>query len=681
MWDLGPMGRLPLSSSGAATRWGMLGVSLAGAALPLLVLAVARPAHEVRTVAVWGAVLLLGFAGWGDLVRRALAPGADIDWGLRAAWGLALTIAVGGLLCLLGAARRPALVAWTCGGVALFAQALARRRWPGVAGDGSARPFTFGGAGWELLPVVGVACATVFVYLGAAGHTFPNPSDDWPAYLPFIRKLLQTGTVIEPFSVRRMAAYGGQTLLQAFALVVAGDTQIQIFDGGICVVLIIGLIIGFAREARDVIWTLLTMAALLVLMLPDGRANSASEMSGVVAFVAVWRTWTFLDRRGMRGRGAALLAALPLAAVATLRQNYLVPAAMMLFALLARGGTGPSDATLRWEDRVRFFWRVALSTGACLLPWLILALRSNHTFLFPIVHGNFHPEAGGISVPTAWHDRLKTGFWAIFHDKPIHPTLLFLVALPGAASRANRRATLGLWLGTMVGFALLCWSLPNTDNYTIARYDFAYVVGLAVVAGLAAAEGASETLAKRSLTAVGVIATALALQIYGSREAIIKTLDEVVDRLNAPDIPGQVVADPGRERRMQAAVPPGAPVLVMIDRPYLLDFARNPIELLDQPGAASPAPGIPLLAGSARVAAYLQSLGIRYLAFVRPEKAVSPLYSRTQWTAFQSGGLAIWRQTATYFLAAFDVVTDLAQRRHRLYDDGTLVVVDLAVSG
>ncbi len=674
------MGRLPLASPGAASRWGMLGVSLAGAALPLVVLASVRPAHEVRAAAVWGAVLLLGFAGWGDLVRRALAPGAEIDWGLRAAWGLALTIAVGGLLCLLGAARRPALVAWTCGGVALSAQALARRRRPGVAGDGSDPPFTLASAGWDLLPVIGVACVTAFVYLGAAGHTFPNPSDDWPAYLPFVRKLLQTGTVIEPFSVRRMAAYGGQTLLQAFALVVAGETQIQIFDGGICVVLTIGLIIGFAREARDVVWTFLTLTALAVLMLPDGRANSASEMSGVVAFVAVWRTWTFLDRRGMRGRAAALLAALPLAAVATLRQNYLVPAAMMLFALLARGGAGRSGATERWEDRVRFFWRVALLTGGCLLPWLILALRSNHTFLFPIFHGNYHPEAGGISIPTAWHERLKAGFSTVFHDKPL-PTLLFLLALPAAAAGPSRRATLGLWLGTMVGIALLCWSLPDTDNYTIARYDFAFVVGLAVVAGLAAAEGASETVAKRSLAAAGVIATALALQIYGNYGAITKTLDEVVDRIHAPEIPAQVTADAGRERRMQAAVPPGAALLVMIDRPYLLDFARNPIELLDQPGAASPAPGLPLLAGSAKVAAYLQALGIRYLAFVRPEKAVSPLYSRTGWTAFQSAGTPVWQHTATYFLAAFDVLNDLAKQRHRLYDDGTLVVLDLAVSG
>jgi hypothetical protein len=354
---------------------------------------------------------------------------------------------------------------------------------------------------------------------------------------------------------------------------------------------------------------------------------------------------------------------------------------MMLLALLVRGGAGPSGATERWEDRLRFFWQVTLLTGACLLPWLILALRSNHTFLFPIFPGNYHPEAGGISVPTPWHERLKTGFWAVFHDKPIQPTLLFLLALPAAAAGPNRRASLGLWLGTMVGFAFLCWSLPNTDNYTIARYDFAYVVGLAVVAGLAAAEGASETLTKRSLAAAGVIATALALHIYGSYGAITKTLDGVVDRLHTPEIPAQVTADAGRERRMQAAVPPGAALLVMIDRPYLLDFARNPIDLLDQPGGASPAPGIPFTAGSAKVAAYLQALGIRYLAFVRPEKAVSPLYSRTGWMAFQSGGAPIWRQTATYYLAAFDVVNDLAKQRHRLYDDGTLVVVDLAVSG
>ncbi|HLK93297.1 MAG TPA: hypothetical protein VKZ18_25625 [Polyangia bacterium] len=663
-------------ASAARGRRAALGASLVGAALPLIVLAVIRPGHEIRAAAAWGLVVVLAFAGWGDLVRRLLAPAAEVDWGLRAAWGLAATVVLGGLFCLLGLARWPVLVAWTCGGVALLAQALVPRRRgaPGGAAAGPATP-----AGWELLPVVGVACLTAFVYLGSAGHTFPNPSDDWPAYLSFVQKLLQTGGMIEPFSVRRMAAYGGQTLLQALTSVVAGETQIQLFDGGVCLVLTVGLVVGFAREARSVIWMLLTLTALAVLMLPDGRANSASEMSGVVGFVATWRTATFVDRRDLRGWRGAMLAALPLAAVATLRQNYLVPVVVMLFTWAARGGR-PDE---RWDDRLRFFWQVAAATGACLLPWAVLALRSNGTFLFPLFHGNFHPDAGGISVPTPWHERLKGCFSAVFYETPIHPTLLLVLALPAAAAGANRRASIGLWLGAILGFGFLCWKLPDSDNYTLARYAFAGVVALIVVAGLAAAEStSSEGLTKRGVTAAGLVATALALQVYGTHDAALKSLNGALDRLRHVDTsPDAVTAHPELEQKMQAAVPPGAPLLVMIDRPFLLDFARNPIEILDQPGGASPPPGIPFVQGSEAVAGYLRARGFRYFGFVRPEKAVTPPYSRQQWVNYQSGGPPLWKATAPYMLAAFDVVGQLAQHQHRVYDDGTLVVVDLAVSG
>jgi hypothetical protein len=638
-----------------------------------------------------GAIILISFAGWGDLARRQLASKADVDWGLRAAWGMAVTVAAGGLLCFLGLARAPVLVAWLCGGVALFAQALLFSRHAGAAyapdelSPGATRP------GWELVLAVGVVGATAFIYLGAAGHTFPNPSDDWPAYLPLVRKLLQTGTLVEPFSVRRMAAYGGQTLLQALTLVVAKDSQIQIFDGGICLVLTIGLIFGFAREARNVSWTLLLLTASAVLMLPDGRANSASEMSGVVGFVTLWRTATLVDRHRLRGPRPALLIALPAAAVATLRQNYLLTVAIVLVALVLRGGaerrgedSSGDPSGDRSGDPRRFFWQVALSFAACLLPWALLALRSNHTFLFPIIHGNYHPESGGISVPTTWDLRLKVCFSAMFHDEPIHPLPLVLIALPAVATGPNRRASLGLWLGTMVGFAYLCWSLPNCDNYTIARYVFAYVVGLAIVAGLAAAEGGDGAAAHsgRRLTAVGLVATALALQIYGTHEAAVKGLNAALDRIHSVDPPpAAVVGTPEIERRMQAAVPPKAPLLVMIDRPYLLDFARNPIEILDQPGAASPTPGIPFVEGAEKVALYLQAQGIRYVGFVRPDKAVSPLYSRAQWQGMLNGAAPLWHATAPFNLAAFDALGQLAQHHRRLYDDGQLVVVDLAVSG
>jgi hypothetical protein len=115
----------------------------------------------------------------------------------------------------------------------------------------------------------------------------------------------------------------------------------------------------------------------------------------------------------------------------------------------------------------------------------------------------------------------------------------------------------------------------------------------------------------------------------------------------------------------------------MIERPFLLDFARNPIEILDEPGAASPAPGIPLAAGADATAAYLRTQGIRYFAFTRPDRAQIAFYSRSHWIEMAGTAAELWRVTAHVFLDTFQVVDRLAQTRHVLYDDGRLVVVDL----
>jgi hypothetical protein len=324
---------------------------------------------------------------------------------------------------------------------------------------------------------------------------------------------------------------------------------------------------------------------------------------------------------------------------------------------------------------------VALATAACLLPWAALALRSNHTFLFPIIHGNYHQASGGITYPATWDVRLKLLFGTAFADEPIHPFPLLLLVLPGVAAGANRRASLGLWLGTAVGFVFLVWSLPGCDPYTLARYVFSTVVALAVVAGLAASEEGAAPPSRQGLAAAGLVAAALALQIYGTHGAAVKALGAALDRVRHVDkSPDAVTAAPEAERRMQAAVPRGARLLVMIDRPYLLDFARNPIVLLDQPGAASPAPGIPLTEGPEPVARYLRAQGFRYVAFVRSDRATTPLYSRAQWLGMATGA-PLWKATAPFYLAAFDDLGRLSQAFRRIYDDGILVVLDLDARG
>src|SRR5256886_7684645 len=76
--------------------------------------------------------------------------------------------------------------------------------------------------------------------------------------------------------------------------------------------------------------------------------------------------------------------------------------------------------------------------------------------------------------------------------------------------------------------------------------------------------------------------------------------------------------------------PEGARVAALVDDPWLLDFSRNSIALLDFPGAAAPAPGLPSFTDAEHWRAYFVAEGIRYVAFSDP--AVSTyMYRRSNW--------------------------------------------------
>src|SRR5262249_21617073 len=67
-------------------------------------------------------------------------------------------------------------------------------------------------------------------------------------------------------------------------------------------------------------------------------------------------------------------------------------------------------------------------------------------------------------------------------------------------------------------------------------------------------------------------------------------------------------------RQLQAAIPPGQRFLAFLPMAHLLDFARNPINVMDSNCGISPPPGMPLKRAPEEVAQYLRSLGISWVA-------------------------------------------------------------------
>ena len=634
--------------------------------------------NDYLGAALWVTVLLASAVGWGALAL-SLTRARVCDWGMCLAVGLAVHLAIGGVLELFALASVRSCTAVALAGVLAWAAA----RWRTArAGETNAQPRATGTAAL-IMPALYVA-ASFACLASLADQTF-NPYDDHVAYFEFPKQILGTGTLFEPFSQRRVSSYGGQSYLHALVVAYASIERLHVVDRGISVVALLGLLVGFGRERR-LSPAAIALPALLVLARDPLPANTASTLSGAVfAFASFRIVASRTDAEGTaRGwaAGDALLLGILAGAFATLRQNYLVPA--FLFPMLWFAYRAALDR------RGRALWLRDASLAAAfallfLLPWAILAYRSAHTPLFPLVAGDARPDFS-LAMPTTLAETaqlflLSSISWSIFPE---------LWILGVAAALTKRAAPLKLLLAsTVVSFATLVYTLRASDDVpNIVRYfvsvELAFVLAATVLA--LSMEGPRKRLV-RGLVAFAIVAhlgvelivRPTLLHLGWGAAAIAAELSPKVreQRQNSED--GANAA----YRAIQESTAPGAAILVLLDEPYRFDFARNPIVNFDMPGAVSPAPHLPIGEGPEALAKYLSSVGLRYVAFAVREDSF--LYQRGLWETHALNPVpprdgttlgALLKAQAPFYLDVFDNLEALAKTRVNVFADGPTHVLE-----
>lgn len=669
----------------------------------------AMPGSVLVGGAAWLGFLFFACAGWGYLVVRAARLG-DVDFGLRAAWGVGGFLAVAGVLLALGVLDRTALLVglglgW--GGAGWRELVTEAPLWRGVP------------AGWRvaraqpaLAVLVGVLVAVaVFRMVGGVASLERNVWDDDVGYLPLVKRLLQVGDLTEPFSFRRLGAYGGQLVLQGLGAARGSMVNVHVADKGLCFGLTLLLLVGHARRVGAGALPLV-LVVLLLLSLPDVGVNTASHWSGVVGFVALHRSLVGADGEGdeRAARRWLVLAALVGAATCTLRQNYLAGVALVLvFALVgrlraaARGG-GWAAA---WRAE-RAWWLIAGGGAlAVLVPWWIAAFTSNRTFLFPLLPGTWNH---GLSLrPTAlsWMQELEYLVNAAIETEPL--AIVTPLALLLMFSR-DRRATwplTALFLACAGSFLLLIHAFVGSDLPSLWRYLFGAGTALTGIfileSGLGqgreadGVRGAGDaTSAPRTapspvqLPVLGrwALLAVVLLQLMLGRGRAVKTYAVMARAIGEAGALGGhgdpvAVAETRRYRAMQEAIPAGAPVAVLLDDAAYLDYARNPIANLDTPGYTSPgAPGrqLPSFAGPQALRSYFVAHGYRHVAFVRPDFS-RYFYRRWYWLRELYLDVELFQVMAAYTLDTIDSLVALAEARRPLHDVDGLVVLELAAPG
>lgn len=664
----------------ALARAAVIGAPAVGAAIGL-----AAPWSVLWGGLAWMGFLVAVLAGWGHLVEKLTRHTGDL--GLRLAWGTAALLAAAGPLLAIGALDRTALLALLTIGFVGHGWRHAVEPEPALLGVrrwiAAARREPHAALVWTAL-----AALALINLADACVDARANVYDDDVAYTPLVKRLLDIGDLDEPFSFRRISAYGGQTVLSALAAVRGTLANLYLIDHGVFFLITLALVIGMIRR-HQVDAFVGGLLVLVLALMPDASINTGSYWSGVALFLALYRT--VVDAADAP-RPGFLIAGLVGAALCSLRQNYIPVAVGFLALTLALRLERPLAAAWRRDRRL---WAMALLGGLIVfVPYALASWRSNRTFLYPFQLGTFNPSIQ--MTPTVWSPWQELQFFlrVVLESDPIRVVVPLVPVLLLCRDRRPGRPLVAFTIASAAGFALLVHTFALSDPPNLWRYAFGFATTILVVLTL---EGAGQGLARDDagdgaaprrlgLPLVGrvVVIACLIGQLAATTKPITRRLSSVGTRLAAGDRTHRradvELALPALYRDLQASIPRGARVAVLLDQPAYLDFARNPIINLDIPGYASYRPGMPFFRGAEPVAAYFRDHDIRYLAFVRGDHS-RYFFRRDFWLARVMWDIEIWQIMGAYVIDCLDNFTELANRYPRRFERDGVVMLDLASPG
>ncbi|WP_293330370.1 hypothetical protein [Microcoleus sp. CAWBG58] len=637
----------------------------------------------------YGICLLLSLIGWGKVLNHILFPNQRIDWGQRSAWGLAFSVLIGGILNATWTISQTTILFFLGLGLIYCLIDLVNHRQLIINNI----LHVFQECRQDKVILAGIAIVSLLILIQYAGwlytgrHNFANmvyadgfnTSDDYHGYLVFPHKMLQLGSMgSDPFSERRIVSLGGQSFLQALILSGLSDTNLNLIDPALPLIITVGLILGFFKENK-VSTKRIVFTILFLLLIPLPKANTTSLMLPVALFVSLFRTIDSKEIEDNHWAANACILALITAAICALKSS-LIPACVFLFA------TSYICHLISSESKQKAVFEMVLTTvlvGVFLLPWMISMYQSSGTLLYPLLGKGYHASAYGITFKSG-STLLGTAKSALIAFQGIYVFILIFLGclslsirpwkfgnLPEEPSFSNRQAVLSMTIAA--GLATIAVGVI-TENADPFRYSFSHLFP-AILILIAVAMTDTGTLNKNGaanffIAAVFCAGLAISYNWAIAKQTYSAYLKNIEFGLTNPSL--VTAKQKSQYVAMQESVPQGETVLTRLDAPFILDFKRNQIFLADWPGGASLPPGMPVFKGPEALANYLVSKSIRYIAYS------SWSLNHPADVDTSGPGLSSWFRLQAKLSHDFrDNVRQLAKSRKKLYEDGENFVLDL----
>jgi hypothetical protein len=612
----------------------------------------------------WGLLVLASFIGWGHALvgvltrRNGWEPG-QFDWGLLAGWGMSVAIAVGGVLAWMSLASRGALIAFVLTGTSIWLVGIFRRCRAGRSGRPSVAEQCV--SGLALLLLIGLWYAP-----SVALPPFNLP-DDFVAYLPFAKRLLQSGTLVEPFSSRRLATLGGQAILHAMTLCFGTENNGNLLDCGLGAMLTAGLSFGYLRKQGLSIYACIGISALFLLF-PIRRINMMSHATGVVLLFTLFRTLT-LGADALGGHWQRLLVVgLVAGGVCSLRVTLYVAAFLIVVGALLF-----SESSRRWNWRTMSSPAVALGfAGLFLVPWMLVLYRSSQSFLYPFMLGT--QQMSTYSAGLGWAQAVV--FCARFFLLP--EILLPSGALLALAVLFPDRLRDVFTISAFATCAVIALSFTQCEPALLYRYAHPVLFTALMAAVTPFGPAWRRATRRRRLISVCLLALVSPYLLMAWGQGIRWQAAELAS------LPVQVFrqqkfasdSELQSYRMLQSSIPAHGRLYAVLDKPSLLDYGGTRVYNADIPGPCSLPPGMPFFQGPGPLKKYLKSLGVEYVGYTDFDTAL-PLYNRGNWLENRSSPEAIWRFQALYYLDLMDNVEQLARSENSVTAFGAQRLIHL----
>ncbi|NUM33284.1 MAG: hypothetical protein HUU50_01970 [Candidatus Brocadiae bacterium] len=626
----------------------------------------------------YGCAFFLSLIGYGFCLTKMLKIKSPFPVGLLACIGIAVIIFLGGIqasLSIVSSYSNIFLVILGC----IFCYPILKEYFKNILESKISFDIYF-------YSFLAVRCTSILVILfHILGSILPhwiNGNDDGVSYFVFPKVLIETGSLIEPFSFRKLTTLGGPFYLDTFLYPIFYISSLPFVDIGLGKMLLWLVAIGCWSSEEKTMEIRLKKELLGLLALIASTAILIINHFPVFLPFLLFLAYLFLYYRIVKSKDLMLsevfLASIVGAAIITFRNNFIV---FIFFSSVLFLSCSYKKEKPFYNNLLPFFL-CYFSILIFLIPWLILSYQSSETIFFPLFQGNYRfPYA--IKAPLDCLEKTLFLCECISYSKIL---IILLMILPLIFLKNSVNFGFIIFISSFFSLILTALNLTATNEYHVARYCYPFIFsGILVLVSIVVCSVSFLVFKNFFYFFYVLFLSIYSFTIYTDFH-INAFVNNTISLFSVDLESFWKEKDFASYRAAQDFLPKKAKCISITEKPFYWDFCKQEIHSIDCIGQASPSPGQPFFQGEMVLAKYFLELGYKYFIYTPFDTpAYNCMYNKNYWdikknrtwSVYQNRERFLWKNWAVYFRDFYDSIEKMESLGAIVYQDKYIKIIDI----